>query len=328
MIEVVIKDTKNMHKPICCRSCQMVISWMHPLNEAGDSDQEFLEFRCYCVLSETIFRVNVTECCETMLKLLDEKRMPPQRLALGLHLVLLAMQSVANPVAPIVPNNPIETLWQIHEESDYMLRLGGRSNVIFAELYDNEDHILLEGDTLIKNFPILYLADTITIPTRFFLFALKYKLNTREEDYQWLLVDELAKIANSVVKANSNLIMGTNLKKIITPDCYEKRKHNFASIVNIDSLSPDEELAAASSLDEHRVPDPNNVAHIWDEIASPIVQLCSGINVLVANIERTRATAEEYYLDLQKYLDAAMWMKTFHNTPFETFLFAITHPNT
>lgn len=320
---MVIRDSKNTQKPILCRACQRQMDWFYLVHEE-EVDFDVVEFRCICVMAEPIFRMKISTSSEVFLRLVDEKRIDPQLLAVSLNLVLIALYNMANPAPPLEPENPILTTAQILEEKSFMLRLGGKGSVIFAELYDNEEEIIVEGSKLIKNFPILYLADTMTIPTRFFLYPLRFKLNAVEGDYQNNLIEEMIVIANDVIKANSNLILGSRLKAIITPDCYKNRTHNFSTIVDIDSLSiaprgeGDTSSSSSSSFEENS-PRPD---HIWDEIMKPIITLCSGINVLVANLERVR-TAEQHFEDLRQYLNAAIWLKAFNNTPFETFLYAI-----
>lgn len=318
LIEMIIRDSRNTTKPILCRACQRPMDWFYLLHDE-ELDFDVVQFKCICVMAEPIFRMKISESSERFLKLLDEKRVDPQLIATSLNLVLIALYNMANPAPPLDPENPILTMAQILEEKPHMLRLGGKGSVIFAELYDNEEEILVEGTKLIKNFPILYLADTMTIPTRFFLYPLKFKLNAVEGDYQHNLIEEMIVIANDVVKSGSNLILGSRLKGIITPDCYKNRKHNFATIVDIDTLSIAPRGEGDSSADENTAPRPD---HIWDEIMKPIITLCSGINVLVANLERIR-TAEQHFEDLRQYLNAAIWLKSFVNTPFETFLYAI-----
>lgn len=319
LIEMVIRDSKNAQKPILCRACQRQMDWFYVVHE-GEYDFDVVEYKCLCVMSEPILRMKISEASETFLKLLDEKRIDPQLLAVSLNIVLIALYNMANPAPPLNAQDPMQTMADILEEKSYMLRLGGKGSVIFAELYDNEEEILVEGNRLIKNFPILYLADTMTIPTRYFLYPLRFKLNAVEGDYQNNLIEELIRIANAVIKSGSNLILGSRLKAIITPDCYKNRKHHFATIVDIDSLS----IAPRGDGDSStmNVEDGPHVSHIWDEIMKPIIQLCSGINVLVANLERTR-TADQHFADLQQYLNASIWLKSFSNTPFETFLYAI-----
>lgn len=319
LIEMIIRDSKNVQKPILCRACQRQLDWFYQVHEE-EIDFDVVEFKCICVMAEPIFRMKISESSERFLKLLDEHRVDPQFLAVSLNLVLIALYNMANPAPPLEPENPILTTAQILEEKPYMLRLGGKGSVIFAELYDNEEEILVEGNKLIKNFPILYLADTMTIPTRFFLYPLRFKMNAVEGDYQSNLIEEMIVIANDVIKSGSNLILGSRLKAIITPDCYKNRKHNFSTIVDIDHLSiaPRGEGDSSASSDEGaQRPD-----HMWDEIMKPIITLCSGVNVLVANLERIR-TAEQHYEDLRQYLNTTMWLKAFNNTPFETFLYAI-----
>lgn len=320
LIEMVLRDSKNTQKPILCRACQRQMDWFYVMHE-DEFDYDLVEFKCMCVMSEPIFRMKISEATETFLTLLDEKRTDPQLLAVSLNLVLIALYNMANPAPPLEPENPLRSLADIMEGQSYMLRLGGKGSVIFAELYDNDDEIIVDGNRLMKNFPILYLADTMTIPTRFFLYPLRFKMNAVEGDYQNNLVEELIQIANEVIKSGSNLILGSRLKEIITPDCYKNRTHNFSTIVDIDSLSiaPRGDGDSSTMNEEENGP---HVAHIWDEIMKPIITLCSGINVLVANLERTRS-AEQHYEDLKQYLNAAIWLKSFNNTPFETFLYAI-----
>lgn len=317
---MVIRDSKNTQKPILCRACQRQMDWFYLVHEE-EVDFDVVEFRCICVMAEPIFRMKISQSSEVFLRLLDEKRIDPQLLAVSLNLVLIALYNMANPAPPLEPENPILTTAQILEEKCFMLRLGGKGSVIFAELYDNEEEIIVEGSKLIKNFPILYLADTMTIPTRFFLYPLRFKLNAVEGDYQNNLIEEMIVIANDVIKAGSNLILGSRLKAIITPDCYKNRTHNFSTIVDIDSLSiaPRGDGDTSSAGEEPNSPRPD---HIWDEIMKPIITLCSGINVLVANLERVR-TADQHFEDLRQYLNAAIWLKAFNNSPFETFLYAI-----
>lgn len=316
LIEMIIRDSKNAQKPITCRACQRPMDWFYLVHEE-EIDFDIVEFKCTCVMAEPIFRMKISDSSERLLKLLDEKKIDPQLLAVSLNLVLIALYNMANPAPPLQPENPIITMADILEEKSYMLRLGGKGSVIFAELYDNEEEIIVDGNRLIKNFPILYLADTMTIPTRFFLYPLRFKLNAVEGDYQSNLTQELIVIANDVIKAGSNLILGSRLKAIITPDCYKNRKNNFATIVDIDSLS----IAPRGDGDSSNSDGPH-VSHVWDEIMNPIITLCSGINVLVANVDRVR-TAEQHFEDLRQYLNAAIWLKAFNNTPFETFLYAI-----
>lgn len=318
LIEMVLRDSKNTQKPILCRACQRQLDWFYQVHD-DEIDFDVVEYRCICVMAEPIFCMKISESSERLLTLLDEKRIDPQFLAVSLNLVLIALYNMANPAPPLQPENPILRMAQILEEKSYMLRLGGKGSVIFAELYDDE--IIVEGSKLIKNFPILYLADTMTIPTRFFLYPLRFKMNAVEGDYQNNLIEEMIVIANDVIKSGSNLILGSRLKAIITPDCYKNRKHNFATIVDIDSLSiaPRGDGDSSTTTNEESAPRPD---HIWDEIMKPIITLCSGINVLVANLERVR-TAEQHFEDLRQYLNAAIWLKAFNNSPFETFLYAI-----
>lgn len=92
-------------------------------------------------------------------------------------------------------------------------RLGGPNAVIIADVFTDPD----------SEFTILYLADTVTIPTRCHLHALDLDHQPDRQPPRDVLLNVMQRLANCLIRSGSFLVLGPKLQYWLTPD--ELHKH-------------------------------------------------------------------------------------------------------
>ncbi|XP_055683916.1 uncharacterized protein LOC129790457 [Lutzomyia longipalpis] len=295
-----------------CRICFNPLAWLR-----RETEENEIEWRCgFCTLSQPILQCNSAEACNVLINLIISNKIHPQILASALSFIFSAAYNFIGISSPMDADDPIQTLLSMYEKSPTALGLGGPHTVVFADIYhDTSQTIRFRGEsTSDTSFPILYLADTVAIPTRFFLHPLKYLHNSIETSSsdEKPLVQELSHIANSVIKSGSNLVLGPHLQELISPDTYTNRPHNLEAIVTLESLR-------SHALDSDQ--------DVWEnshDMMFPAMRICNRVNVLLTSAHRRKPKSrDEYYAALQSYLTSAIWLKTFVNTPFETLLYSV-----
>ncbi|GAB0095328.1 uncharacterized protein DMENIID0001_106950 [Sergentomyia squamirostris] len=316
LVEDMLEDICRSKRRLC-KICFHPLEWLR----REQTDEHEIEWRCAsCTLSQPILQCNSSEACNVLIDLIVSNKIHPQILASALNFIISAAYNFIGISSPVDADDPIQTLLSMYEKSPSALGLGGPHTVVFADIYhDLSSSVQFRGeDVPDTSYPILYLADTVAIPTRFFMHPLRYLHETVETTSNCgenRLVQELSHIANSVIKSGSNLVLGPNLQQWITPETYTNRPHNLEAIVTLESLR------ATALVDETGSDD------MWGnsyDIMMPAMKICSGISVLVASAHRRKAKSrEEYYQALQSYLTSAIWLRTFHNTPFETLLYSV-----
>ncbi|XP_059609451.1 uncharacterized protein LOC132256881 [Phlebotomus argentipes] len=295
-----------------CRICFNPLAWLR-----RETEEHEIEWRCgSCTLSQPILQCNSAEACNVLMDLIVNNKIHPQILASALNFIFSAAYNFIGISSPVDADDPIQTLLSMHAKSPSALRLGGPHTVVFADIYHDTSATVQFRDESAPDtpFPILYLADTVAIPTRFFMHPLRYLHQPGEaasvDDKR--LVQELAQIANSVIKSGSNLVLGPHLQELIKPDTYTNRPHNLEAIVTLESLR-------SHALDSEQ--------DVWGnsyDMMLPAKRICCGVNCLMASTQRRKPkTREEFYQALQNYLTSAIWLKTFHGTPFETLLYPV-----
>lgn len=331
ILEEMMDQSNSFKSSIRCRHCSAVLEWL-PLEmiDLTNDDPIIMSsiIQCICTTcrnAKPIFQCVCEETTNMLVDLLDKDH--PQILASAINLILIGGNMLNSLSPPHLPENPIEIVKSIYEQSPSILKFGGQKAVIIADIYE---------DSTDKEFPILYIADTVSIPTRYYMQPLKYlehqvvtnKLDTNNNDWgesstgtgtsgggqsidMEYLVNELIEIGNRVIQAGSFLVLGPRLQQIVSPDVYANREHNLSIIIPFDELKP---LDGKSFIMDN-----------FDEISKPAIDTCSLVYLLVCHAEKrkTKKTGNELYVDLQRHLSAAIWLKTFAGTPFESLLYHI-----
>uniref|UniRef100_A0A1B0GND4 Uncharacterized protein n=2 Tax=Phlebotomus papatasi TaxID=29031 RepID=A0A1B0GND4_PHLPP len=153
-----------------CRICFNPLAWLR-----RETDEHEIEWRCgSCTLSQPILQCNSAEACNVLIDLIVSNKIHPQILASALNFIFAAAYNFIGISSPVDADDPIQTLLSMYEKSPSALGLGGKNTVVFADIYhDTSTSIHFRGETAADTpFPILYLADTVAIPTRFFLHPL------------------------------------------------------------------------------------------------------------------------------------------------------------
>lgn len=101
-------------------------------------------------------------------------------------------------------------------------QLGGTNAVIIADVF-------IDPAT---EFPILYLADTVTIPTRSHLHALDI------EGHQHAVLDAMRRLANRLIRTGSFLVLGPRLQHWLTAEELHKHiGHLVPAVISFDTLT-------------------------------------------------------------------------------------------
>lgn len=305
-----------MKSSIRCRQCQWRLEWIPFDSEDGTSDDEIL-YKCrYCAHALPIFKCSSYSACSIIYDLMSKTNL--QVLASAINLILIGGNMLNSLSPPVVPDDPLQIVEAIYRQSPSALKFGGTNVVIVADIYEDES---------VADFPILYIADTVSIPTRYYLHTLKYRwtaaaandTNNNEEaatkptDLSEQLLLELIEIGNDVMQAGSMLVLGPRLQNLVSPDAYKRTDlHNLSMIIPFDELKT---LDGSSTFD---------VTDNFDEVCRQAVNMCLIVYDLVCGDDRgVHRTADELYTNLQRHLAAAIWLKTFARTPFEAMLYHI-----
>jgi len=298
---------------IKCRACQNPLYYL-PVDDTVDE----IRWMCLHCRGHEILRCKADEVVNALIKV--TQTVSPQLVALTLSIILNNFNRYNSLSQPSVPDNPIDILLLMYERSkEDAFKLGGTNVVIVADIFKSSQskHLL----------PVLYLADTVNIPTRYYLHALKSEIaraqivdgSTAEPatEAQILeLVNELMAIANKVIKSNSYLLLGPTLQSLIPPKYYSDKlyKFNLRAIVPLTELKLFETTAATTG----------NIDDGLEKIVNPALAICSIVNtLLMRKIGKNGTSIEERYCLTQKYLNTAIWMRMFVGTPFESLLYHI-----
>lgn len=324
-IESMFIDMDVFISHIRCRHCESQLRWVD-LNVV-DADEAF--FMCVvCPDAVPILKCNIEETANILIELLEKHH--PQIIASVLKLVFISGNFLNSISPPAIADNPFETFKSMCEKSPNALRMGGIDAVIIADIYENYD---------ISEFPILYIADTVSIPTRYFLHALKFRSeifnsktnqNTMEHNdgvdipkYQEeYLVKELTEIANLYLKSGSYLVLGRRLQHLISKDYYIYRKNHNLSIVPFSTLCPPDDGGDHTNGSSRKKFD---LSDNLEKIVGQAVKICNIVQTVLKNdLNRNHEVSYEY---LQKHLTAVIWMLTFSDMPFEAMLYHIIQLN-
>lgn len=105
-------------------------------------------------------------------------------------------------------------------------RLGGPNAVIIADLFVDPA----------SEFPILYLADTVTIPTRSHLHALDLDQQP-DRTPQDVLLFVMQRLANHLIRSGSFLVLGPKLQHWLRPDDLHKHVGQLVpAVISFDML--------------------------------------------------------------------------------------------
>lgn len=300
-----------------CRQCRTRLEWIPFDSEDGTSADEILCKCPHCSHALPIFKCSSYSACSIIYDLMSTTNL--QVLASAINLILIGGNMLNSLSPPVVPDDPLEIVEAIYRESPSALKFGGPKAVIVADIHEEE---------CVADFPILYIADTVSIPTRYYLHALKYRSAaaaapsannnntdegaTKSRDLSEQLLLELIEIGNDVMQAGSMLVLGPRLQNLVSPDAYNRTAlHNLSMIIPFDELKT---LDGSSNFD---------VTDNFDEVCKEAVYMCNIVYTLVCSDVRVHRTADDLYSDLQRHLAAAIWLKTFARTPFEAMLYHI-----
>lgn len=305
-----------LKSPVRCRQCRTRLEWIPLDNEDGTSADEILCKCPYCSHALPIFKCSSYSACSIICDLMSKTNL--QVLASAINLILIGGNMLNSLSPPLVPDDPLEIVEAIYRKSPSALKFGGPKAVIVADIHEEE---------CVADFPILYIADTVSIPTRYYLHTLKYRSTaaaapvitnnnteqaTNSKDLSEQLLLELIEIGNDVMQAGSMLVLGPRLQNLVSPEAYNRTAlHNLSMIIPFDELKT---LDGNSTFD---------VTDNFDEVCKQAVYMCNIVYTLVCSDDRVHRTADELYADLQRHLAAAIWLKTFSRTPFEAMLYHI-----
>lgn len=304
---------------IRCRACRNPLYYI-PVEDSSE------EIRWVCVNcpGHEILRCKSDETCNTVIKI--TKTTPPQLVALTLNFILNNMNRHNCLSTPALPDNPIEILNSMHQKPKEAFKLGGTNVVIVADVFRS-----VQSTNLL---PILYLADTVNIPTRYYLHALKSDLDAIKEgegdecrDAILTLLQELIVIANAAIKTGSYLLLGPTLQAHIPPKYYNDKlyKFNLRAIVPLTELKVFEMNHVARGSRPTTGPLSHNIDDGLEKIVNPALSICSIVNTLLLRSIHKHSTREELYRATQRYLTTAIWLRMFVGTPFESLLYHIIH---
>lgn len=325
---------------IKCRACRNPMFYM----QIDDSVDE-IRWICIHCPSREILRCRADETVNAIIKL--TRTTSPQLVALTMNIILNNFNNFNSLSQPDIPDNPISILCRLHERSKgESFKLGGNDVVIVADVFKS-----IQSSQLL---PILYLADTINIPTRYYLNALTSALvrgqvppksndNDDDEDENddeesnnndhvefneaqiVEFVQELVQIANRVIKPNSYLLLGPTLQSLIPPKYYNDKLYNFnlRAIVPVTELKLFETTTQQTSSAANAGGSTNNIDDGLEKIVNPALAICSIVNTLLLRKVTKYTTVGELQIATQKYLNTAIWLRMFVGTPFESLLYNI-----
>lgn len=316
---------------IRCRQCRSPLSWLaiDDFNVRLGGSNFIDEIHCICLVcaSEPIFQCRCEAACNILVDLLDIEH--PQLLASALNRILISGNILNGLSPPYEPDNPIEMLATILDQSPSVLKFGGNQRLVIADIFEDQN---------CNTFPILYITDTVTIPNRCYMHALRYSSssdgNATTDDNnnncegpssssspnEGYLLQELMAIGNKVVLPDSLLVLGPKLQHLISPKNYKKSLHNLSMVIRFDDLRQlDQQYDCDLAITDH-----------YQEVIKSVVIICRMASMLVyesAKESKQPKTKDMLYADLQRSLTAAVWLKTFSGTPFEVLLYHILDGN-
>lgn len=308
-IEKQFRESDCFTSDLYCKTCRIGLSW-HPTEDDTDTDRTNIIANMTCIFCNRKFlQCDTEETIKILIKLTENES--PQIIASALNSIIIGYyQFNCLTGMPFVPDNPMETLLKMYEESPNLFKFGGPNAVIVADLYEGYN-----------SHPILYIADTVTIPTRYYLYAVKMfgeKQMCDSEDFSGELIKEFQSVIKRVIRPNSKIILGEQLQEIIPEEIYGE----FDNGSNLIVLP----LHKLKQLDMK-----NSNSNKTSDIAKSFTATVKKARVIcriISNMVRTTykfKSEEERYDALQRYLTAAIWIRTFNSTPFESFLYHITN---
>lgn len=214
---------------------------------------------------------------------------------------------------PFIPDNPMDTLLKMYEESPDLFKFGGPDTALVADLYEGYN-----------SYPILYIIDIVTIPTRYYLYAVKEfgeKPVCESEDYSEELINELESVIKRVIRPSSRIILGEQLQEIMQVEtCGTFVSGSNLIVLPVDKMKPLEMMNINS----------NNLIDLVETctVTAAMIKKARVICGIISNMVRATykyKSEKERYDALQRYLTAAIWIRTFNSTPFESFLYHITN---
>lgn len=310
----------NCCPEIKCRACRGSLYYF-PVEDSVDE----IRWMCLnCPGPHEILRCQSEEVVNAVIRICQV--VSPQLVALTLNIILNNVNRFNCLSQPSIPDNPIEVMQAMFDRSKAdAFKLGGTNVVIVADIFKS-----IQSPKLL---PILYMADTVNIPTRYYLNPLQSQIarddssaDTAADDAKVLdLVHELIAIANRVMKPNSYLLLGPTLQSLIPARYYNDKiyKFNLRAIVPLTELKMFESTAMPSSSSSAPATSPYNIDDGLERIVNPALAICSITNTLLLRKIGKYDTVEKLYAATQKYLNSAIWLRLFVGTPFESLLYNI-----
>lgn len=297
-----IEPIPNFANPLACRLCEIEYNWIRPresqrLENGRLVSSEFtVNFSCPCCEHAKPILQTGLDAGLKLTTIMEFEN--SQLLASKLFQIFVCGYMLHNLSPPAELDNPIHILIDMLKNSNCELKLGGKKDVIVADIYENAKYF------------IIYLADTVAIPTRYFIQVLNYKFSLTDENTDEMkeqLIEDLKNIGNSVIKSGSMLVLGEQLQRYISPSHYKQSQHKFSAIVPLDKLRPFDKKINCQ----------HDAADNFTAVVTPAIQMCTTVNEFVLT---GSDHSFEYY---SKCMDTAVWLKIFLNSPFEVFIYNI-----
>lgn len=295
MIEGKLRYNNVIKSTIPCLDCARPLEWIN----TGNFAQQLL--KCvHCPMAPNLLRCDtLLPTCghlKTLKTLMVNENM--QLVASALNLVLVSCRYV-NTLSPLSePDNPIDILQAFHEQSPNALKFGGDlKSIVIADFYEIPNCV---------QYPVLIVADTKMVPTRYYLHAMHFFINWHENGKHIgeYLQSELADVGNKVIKAGSLLVLGPNLQNWINPEMYTKGNHNLKLVVPFDQLEELDKIDRTLGIRQN-----------FNEILKEAVSICDSVGP-VFELDVSKSTNEEVLRQhLQIYLAIAISLRFFSGTP-------------
>lgn len=295
---------------IKCRSCPVGMFWC-----PSSMDNEYFHLIClFCAASEPVLECKTESACNIIIDLMTKEH--PQLVATALNSLVMGSNLMNSLTPPTEFHDSIQLLKSLYDQRPDMLKFGGATDsIVIADIFEDERS---------QDFPILIVVDTVTMPARFFLHPLGYKLEHSEEsepssssstqESTTNLIRQLKDIANKIMKCGTNLVLGKHLQHLIPPEVYLRKNHNFKTVTTYDTLKSKDRRRQKSS--QHKL------ACNFDIITAPAVEICKIVNTAISR-SRVKRTKVEYYEMLGKYLTTAIWLRNLPRSPFEPLIYHI-----
>jgi hypothetical protein len=290
-----------MNPKLRCFNCETTLDWLY-----YEENNENITYGCTTCLEPH----KTLQCLPKDINLLMKlsKNVHPQLFAPILYSIMYHINFLNRFSSPYEVDNPLTAIQEIYEHSPKTFKLGGPNVVILIDIHFGSKPF---------NCPIIYIADTETVPTKMILFALDTTTAADVSDRNNIIIDYFKTFVreSKIINKNSNLVIGPNLERILETVNFKELNHNcknFEAIIKFQCLI---------NLYALRM-DPTSPRVILN-LKYHVLSKCDEICIIVDGLMKSYAQkpAKEIYEATQKYLTIANWLRYFWETPFETMIY-------